>query len=496
MIAQEAPGEPRMSLGVTSWSCRTLGTLWTRFRAMSGVGIGGGRWWRRPRSLCSRWGCWRSSRAGTSTAGKRTRSRPHQRQQHHQCPLIRLTPRLRAGLRRPPGHRHRPSHQMRQPSLPQLSTASDVEASAGVLETPGFEDVRGWIAFRSGEDLVAVDPANPANRVSFGSSGGADPIGWSADGTRLLLRPHPEQVAEFFDGGWGIGTSATTSPLDFYVLSSDGSRTRLTRSGNGATWGSFSPDGTNVVFACCGSEPGPYIVDADGEQSRLLGDPRPSGEPLSEWAAWSPDGSRIAFVDFWEDHPTYGHHAFTLSFLDPNTGDTLGDVTNVAAAGLAWSPDSSKLAFWAVVPDEDADPAERDLGAGWRLPRPDLRHQRRRFGAAPAHARRRQSVAHLVPGRIAHRLRARSVDAQDGSRRVPSRLRAARHPTAVHHGFGRDRCPADGGSQSRRSDRLEPGSVTHLGGPINSRFEAIVHSAETLGGTTALGAPPQWRQRV
>ncbi len=98
------------------------------------------------------------------------------------------------------------------------------------------------------------------------------------------------------------------------------------------------------------------------------GPPRPGGEPLPEWAAWSPDGSRIAFVDFWEGHPTFGNHAYTLSFLDPDTGDTLGDVINVAAAGLAWSPDGSKLAFWAVVPEEDVDPANATLGPGGDFP--------------------------------------------------------------------------------------------------------------------------------
>jgi len=249
--------------------------------------------------------------------------------------------------------------------------AASPTPSPSVVQPSTFEDVHGWIAFRSGEDLLAVDPANPANRVSFGRSRGADPIGWSADGTRLLLRPQPEQIPEFFDGGWWIGTAETTSPLDGFVLNSDGSRTRLTDDrgfGTEATWGSFSPDGTKVVYACCGSQPGPYIVDADGGRPRLLGEPRPDGEPLPEWAAWSPDGSRIAFADFWEDHPTYGHHAYTLSFLDPDTGDTLGDVIDLAAAGLAWSPDGSQLAFWAVVLDEDADPSNATLGPGGDFP--------------------------------------------------------------------------------------------------------------------------------
>jgi Tol biopolymer transport system component len=244
-----------------------------------------------------------------------------------------------------------------------------------------FAPVSGWIAFRIGGDLRAVDPANPANVVLFGPSGGADPIAWSTDGTRLLLRPQPELEPVLFNGQWGIGTAETTSPLDGFVLNSDGSSTRLTGDGRGsgpnATWGSFSPDGTEVVYAGSGSQRGPYIVDADGGQPRLLGKPGPGGEPFPEWAAWSPDGSRIAFVDFWEDHPTYGHHAYTLSFLDPDTGDTLGvgndwptqlPPVNVAAAGLAWSPDGSQLAFWAVVPDKEADPSNVTLGPGGDFP--------------------------------------------------------------------------------------------------------------------------------
>lgn len=249
-------------------------------------------------------------------------------------------------------------------------------ASPDSTETPPtgtFADVHGWIAYRSGSDIRAVDPTNPKETLVIGSSMEADPIGWSRDGRRLLLRPHPEQQVFYADGGWQIGSEQPESPYDLFVLNSNGSRTRLTR-GNGdeqsGTWGSFSPDGRKVAYACCGGAPGAYIIDADGGQPRLLDPCRSScdGESFSEWAAWSPDGSRIAFVDFWEDHPTYGHHAYTLSFLDPDSGDTLGNVVNVGAAGLAWSPDGSQLAFWAVVLDDDADPSNATLGPDGHFP--------------------------------------------------------------------------------------------------------------------------------
>ena len=230
-----------------------------------------------------------------------------------------------------------------------------------------FEGVRGWIAFRSGDNLVAVDPANPAHKVSFAPSLGGDPIGWSADGTQLLLLPHPEPVIFFHDGMWWISGGP---PRGGSVVHADGSRTEF----SWATWGSFSPDGTKVVYATsgtCSETSSPYLIDADGGPARTLGAPpdrRDCGEPFGEWTAWAPDGSRIALVDYWEDHPTYGDHTYTLSFFDPDTGHMLGDAINVAAAAPAWSPDGSQLAFFSVVLDPGADPSNVTLGRGGDYP--------------------------------------------------------------------------------------------------------------------------------
>lgn len=250
--------------------------------------------------------------------------------------------------------------------------AASATSPPSVISRGMFEDVHGWIAFRSAENLMAVDPANPANQVPIAPSLGTDPIGWSADGTRLLLLQQPEPIPVFLDGGWGIITGGAR---DGFVLQSDGSRTRIIDGlGTPATWGSFSPDGTKVIYSTvgrCAESGSPYIIDADGGQARSLGAPpsrRVCGEPFSEWTAWAPDGSRIALVDFWEDHPTYGDHTYTLSFLDPDTFDTLGDVINVAAAGPVWSPDGSQLAFWAVVLDASADPSNATLGPGGDFP--------------------------------------------------------------------------------------------------------------------------------
>ncbi len=247
--------------------------------------------------------------------------------------------------------------------------AVNATPSPSIVSRGIFEDMRGWIVFRSAENLVAVDPASPTNRVSFAPSLGADPIGWSADGTRLLLLPQPETIPVFgSDGMWWIYEGDPREAGS--VLHADGSRTGF----GWATWGSFSPDGAKVLYATngrCSESSSPYIIDADGGQARSLGAPperRSCGEPFREWAAWAPDGSRIALVDFWENHPTYGGHAYTLSFFDPDTFDALGDVINVAAKAPAWSPDGSQLAFFAVVLDESADPSNATLGPGGDFP--------------------------------------------------------------------------------------------------------------------------------
>jgi WD40 repeat protein len=225
-----------------------------------------------------------------------------------------------------------------------------VAAAAGVVVGARLlGSSAGWIAYRSGSEIIAVDAANPDRERVIGESRGADPIAWSADGSKLLLRPHPDPVPVWEDGMWMI--SAGGPEPDLYVLRVGGATTRLTRDGR-ATWGSFSADGTKVAYACCGSAPGPYVVDADGgEPHSLLGDvcrPPGCGEPLPEWAAWSPVSSEIAYLDFWENHPTFGHHATVLSFVRADGTNLREAVVQVpgAAGGLAWSPDGLRLSFW------------------------------------------------------------------------------------------------------------------------------------------------------
>ena len=206
---------------------------------------------------------------------------------------------------------------------------------------------------------MAVDPENPKDTLVLGPDtfplAQDDPIAWSSDGTKLLLRSRLE------DGPYP----------GLFVLHPDGSRTILRPglplpyidSPNKAevrppypTWGSFSPDGTEVAFASSGRERGPYIIDADGGKPRPLGRRCPRqkisgkllelcGESSPEAAAWSPDGSQIAWSDVVEDSP--GHLARVLSFVNPDGTGLREEVAPLPGGGgnLVWSPDGSRLAF-------------------------------------------------------------------------------------------------------------------------------------------------------
>ena len=213
-----------------------------------------------------------------------------------------------------------------------------------------FADVGGWIAFQNGGDerpyghysIWAVDPSRPNGpkaRIQLSDRPGK-PLAWSSDGSKLLIwRTWEARV-----GTPGCPRCGRLGWTGLFVLNADGTETRLVvhRPGPGIyPGGSFSPDGSKVVFATRG---GIYAVDADGGTPRLL--TRIIDSYLLN-PMFSPDGTKIAYFEF-QGLP--GHTLRVMNadgtgdrvLLDSQAVDCIYPSTLVRPT---WSPDGTQIAF-------------------------------------------------------------------------------------------------------------------------------------------------------
>ena len=214
-----------------------------------------------------------------------------------------------------------------------------------------FSGLGGWIAygFEPGAGPVGIWAVDPLTRDTVRlSRHGGHPVAWSRDGSKLLIQK---------DGTLGKDQSST-----LWVLGADGSETTLVEADAGEIdGGSFSPDGSTVVYAYGKSDSnhtGIFEVAANGGTPRLLLDSRREPDRTRwsggfRWPVVSPDGSTIAYLEGGGDHD----NALRLMDADGSHGRILlpdtGVMRGAVPGGLAWSPDGRQLAFGSgYAPDE------------------------------------------------------------------------------------------------------------------------------------------------
>jgi hypothetical protein len=200
---------------------------------------------------------------------------------------------------------------------------------------PGiFSGVGGWIVYAHEKEtsrIWAVNPVSGDRKDQFPLSRGTGwPVAWSSDGSKLLiLRKNADPPPhEAFVGS------------NLFVLNADGTETRLTEGNAWITGGSFSPDGTKVLYATTWGVKLPRIsvVDAAGGTPQVL----LTGNDLQA-PTFSPDGSKIAYF-------AWDGRRYRLRVMNADgTGsrDLSHDVFRDTGheLGLVWSPDGTRLAI-------------------------------------------------------------------------------------------------------------------------------------------------------
>jgi Tol biopolymer transport system component len=216
---------------------------------------------------------------------------------------------------------------------------------------PGGQDLR-RLTTDPGFDACAAYSAD-GNRIAYCSGKGGGPVQvWTMrqNGTDKQQVTHMSGPAIFPDfspdGSKLVFTAkpAGSPTRDIYVVNSDGSGLVQLTSGEGNNaYPAFSPDGSKIAFTS--DRTGTWqvwLMNADGSgQAQLTFD----AQPKDQVPDWSPDGSRIAYLA--DTHgiadtvsPSWGD----IWVMNADGSDQHPITSGATYYGTAWSPDGSRIA--------------------------------------------------------------------------------------------------------------------------------------------------------
>ena len=144
-------------------------------------------------------------------------------------------------------------------------------------------------------------------------------------------------------GSRGTIVYETSPGGNLIVASADGSSPTVVGQGMDPAW---SPDGSKIAYASWGTDPGIYVINADGSQARRVWTGQDSRAPV-----WSPDGQRIAFYRRFDgavniDGHNYKTDFFQVLVLNLSDGSTwLPPNQPSHSTSPSWSPNGQTLVF-------------------------------------------------------------------------------------------------------------------------------------------------------
>ncbi len=188
-------------------------------------------------------------------------------------------------------------------------------------------------------DVFVMD-ADGSNPVNLTNGAGSFNYvgGWSPDGTWITFLSDRNGT----HGLWKVRSDGSDAQMIFADVFIDG----------GAAW---SPDGSRIAFARWADQSDLWVVNTDGSGATQLTET--AGEEVDP--TWSPDGSQIAYSHWSELLDT--SNIFAMNADGSNPVRLTDYPPFVAAYGPAWSPDGTKIAFissvegdrdiWVINPD-------------------------------------------------------------------------------------------------------------------------------------------------